>query len=124
MAELTSTQIEKLLNSPDFTLTSKASYEGRVLRLYCKQYENGAEANSSTIHWMVRAEGGVVNWYGTGPTTVMVGSTAVLDNYGRVSPSAVFPAGRNTYKSGSFTVNHKSNGTIDPLPMSISTAIY
>lgn len=124
MAELTSTQIEKLLNSPDFTLTSKASYEGRVLRLYCKQYENGAEANSSTIHWMVRAEGGVVNWYGTGPTTVMVGSTAVLNNYGRVSPSAVFPAGRNTYKSGSFTVNHKSDGTIDPLPMSISTAIY
>lgn len=124
MAELTSTQIEKLLNSPDFTLTSKASYEGRVLRLYCKQYENGAEANSSTIHWMVRAEGGVVNWYGTGPTTVMVGSTAVLDNYGRVSPSAVFPAGKNTYKSGSFTVNHKSDGTIDALPMSISTAIY
>jgi len=50
MAQLTQAQINNLVASPDFTLVSKASYEGRVFKLYCKQYENGAEANTSTIH--------------------------------------------------------------------------
>ena len=124
MAQLTQAQINNLLASPDFTLTSKASYEGRVFKLYCKQYENGAQANTSTIHWMTRSEGGVVKYYNTGPTTVGIGSTKVLDKYPRPGINNNFPSGKNTYTSGSFTVNHKDSGAIDALSVYITTAIY
>jgi len=124
MAQLTQAQINNLVASPDFTLVSKASYEGRVFKLYCKQYENGAEANTSTIHWMTRSEGGVVKYYNTGPTTVGIGSTKVLDRYPRPGINNNFPSGKNTYTSGSFTVKHKDSGAIDPLSVYITTAIY
>ena len=124
MAQLTQAQINNLLASPDFTLVSKASYEGRVFKLYCKQYENGAEANTSTIHWMTRSEGGVVKWYNTGPTTVGIGGVKVLNAYPRQGVNNNFPSGRNTYTSGSFIVNHKDSGAIDPLSVYITTAIY
>lgn len=124
MAELSQTYINEVLNTPDFTLKSKATYEGRVLKLYCKQYENGASANSSTIRWVARSEGGVVNWYNTGPTTIKIGSQTVINKLARPGLNWNFPTGRNSLKSGEFTVSHKADGSIDALAVSISTAIY
>ena len=121
---LTDAQVNTVINSYDFKLTSKATHEGRVFRLYCKQFENGAEKNTSTIHWVTRSEGGVVNWYNTGPTTVSIGGNKVLNKYPRPGINGKFPSGRNTYTSGSFTVNHKDSGAIDPLEVYITTAIY
>lgn len=117
-------RIEQIIAAPDFTLASKAEYQGRRLKLYCKQTEKSKQDATSLIEWVARSEGGSVNWYNTGPTTIKIGSEVVIDKLPRPGLNWNFPTGRNTTDSGSFEIKHKSDGSIDALDVSITTAIY
>lgn len=117
-------RIEQIIAAPDFTLSSKAEYQGRRLKLYCKQTEQSKQEKKSLIEWVARSEGGSVNWYNTGPTTIKIGSQTVINALPRPGLNWNFPTGRNSTSSGSFTVIHNEDGTINPLNVSIKTAIY
>ena len=104
-----------------FTLYSAGSYEGRKLRLYCTSTTSIAN-NTSTINWTLYSEGGSVNYYSVGPTTVTINGTQVYYNTRKEWSSQTFPASKGSV-SGSLTVAHNSDGK-KTISLSLSTAIY
>ena len=104
-----------------FTLNSKASYEGRKLRLYCTSTINIAD-NTSTINWTLYSEGGSSNYYSTGATTVTINGIQVYYKERVSYSSRVFPASKGSV-SGTLTVTHNSDGK-KAINVSLSTAIY
>jgi hypothetical protein len=103
-----------------FILTS-SSYGGRYLQLSCSQARNIA-TNKSTISWTLSSVGGSVNYYSTGPTTVIINGTQVYYKE-RVSYSKeVFPAAKGSV-SGTIVVDHETLGE-KSIAVSLSTAIY
>ena len=103
-----------------FTLTS-SSYGGRYLQLSCSQTRDIA-TNKSTISWTLSSIGGSVNYYSTGPTTVIINGTQVYYKE-RVSYSKeVFPAKKGSV-SGTIVVDHEPLGN-KSISVSLSTAIY
>lgn len=103
-----------------FILTS-SSYGGRYLQLSCSQARNIA-TNKSTISWTLSSVGGSVNYYSTGPTTVIINGTQVYYKE-RVSYSKeVFPAAKGSV-SGTIVVDHETLGD-KSIAVSLSTAIY
>lgn len=105
------------------TITLKSSsYDGRYMQLVCEQTSNGSAKNSSTIKWTLSTVGGSVNYYSTGPTTVVINGTTVYSNSRVAWSSGSFPASKGS-KSGEITVSHANDGT-KKIKVSFSTAIY
>lgn len=103
-----------------FTLTS-GSYEGRYLQLSCSQSIDIA-TNKSTISWTLSSIGGSVNYYSTGPTTVMINGVQVYYQKRLEWDTETFPAAKGS-KSGTIVVDHNSDGS-KQIAVSLSTAIY
>lgn len=105
----------------EFTLSSN-KYDGRYMKLVCKQTSNGSAANTSTIKWTLSTVGGSAKYYTTGPTKVIINGSTVYSK-SRVDWSAEsFPASVGSV-SGELTVSHTSTGT-KSIDVSFSTAIY
>ena len=92
------------------TLTLKSDgYGGRILRLYCTQTKDISN-NKSKISWTLYSEGGSVNYYSTGPTTVKINGTQVYYKERADWTTYEFPAAKGSV-SGSIYVSHNSNGS-------------
>ena len=122
----TDSEKNAILQSPDFTLTSKAEYEGRRLKLYCKQVEKGGINNYSEIHWALKVEGGVVKYYAAGPTTITFADAkgSCNEKWSRTGVADVFPSSRNRVAYGCVRLDHNEDGTAPEMTISLSTAIY
>lgn len=103
------------------SITSSSTYAGRTMTLSCTQTTNGSSANTSTIKWTLTSAGGA-NYYETGPTTIVI---AGAQRYykARTSWNGGFPASPGSVE-GTFTLAHKQDGSIDPIDLSLSTAVY
>lgn len=106
-------------------MNAASSYSPRTMSVSCSQTTNGSSANTSTISWTLSTQGSSssASLFDTGPTSLDI---AGVNRYWkeRVSWSAnVFPAKVGSV-SGSFTLSHKDDGSIDPITVSLSTAIY
>lgn len=129
---LSDSEKSAVLNSPDFVLTSAAEYQGRVLKLYCKQVEHSGATNEnySELHWAIKVEGGVVNWYAAGPTTITFKedvSTNALSwskKWNRQGAKKIFPSCKNFVEYGCLKYSHHDSGTATQLKVSFETAIY
>lgn len=126
---LTDAEKTAILTSPDFILTSKAEYEGRVLKLYCKQIESDGIKNYSDIHWALKVEGGVVRYYAAGPTTITfkedkTSGTSCNKKWSRTGVADVFPSSKNRVEYGCARLDHNADGSATPLKISLETAIY
>ena len=97
------------------------SYDGRYLQVICSQNPNPS-ANTSTISWTLRAVGGSVNYYTTGPTALVINGNTVYSKERTKWESETFPAAKGSV-SGSFIVNHNADGSLT-IPVTLSTAIY
>lgn len=109
------------------TYTSEKIYttngDARYMQVTCKQTKGTSSENKSTISWTITTAGSEGTSYSTGPTTLKIGGTQRYYK-GRVEwGSMTFPATAGS-TSGSFTVSHKSDGTIDPIKVELTTAIY
>lgn len=109
------------------TFTSGKIYDTstgeRYMYVTCEQVTNGSTANTSTIKWVLRVEGDTDTSYTTGPTTLTIAGKQVYYKAQTTWDKHVFPAKAGT-TSGSFTLNHKTDGSIDPITVVLSTAIY
>ena len=108
-----------------FSMNAASSYGPRTMTVSCSQTRNGSSANTSTINWTLSTQGSnsSASLFDTGPTSLDI---AGANRYWkeRVSWSSyAFPAAAGSV-SGSFTLSHKNDGTIDPINVSLSTAIY
>lgn len=108
-----------------FSMNAASSYSPRTMSVSCSQTTNGSSANTSTISWTLSTQGSSssASLFDTGPTSLDI---AGVNRYWkeRVTWSAnVFPAKVGSV-SGSFTLSHKDDGSIDPITVSLSTAIY
>ena len=108
-----------------FSMNAASSYGPRTMTVTCSQTTNGSSANTSTINWTLSTQGSnsSASLFDTGPTSLDI---AGVNRYWkeRVTWSAnKFPAAAGS-TSGSFTLSHKDDGTIDPITVSLSTAIY
>ena len=97
------------------------SYDGRYMRLTCKQTKNVA-SNTSTVAWELEVLGGESNYYTTGPTTVVIGGETVYYKAKTTWDTKEFPAAKGSV-SGKTTVKHDSNGDAS-VTVSIKTNIY
>jgi hypothetical protein len=100
-----------------FSLTF-SGIEGRYLMLECTQSKDIA-GNQSAISWTLTSAGGAVNYYGTGPTSVVINGKEV---YSKSRVSSSFPAVKGSI-SGTTTIYHDSLGNAE-ITCSISSAIY
>lgn len=109
------------------TFTSDKIYDtstgDRYMYVTCEQVTNGSTANTSTIKWVLRVEGGSSTSYTTGPTTLTIAGKEVYYKAQTTWNQHIFPAKAGT-TSGSFTLNHKTDGSIDDISVVLSTAIY
>ena len=95
----------------------------RCMYVTCEQVTNGSAANTSTIKWVLHVEGGSSTSYTTGPTTLTIAGKQVYYKAQTVWSAHVFPAKAGT-TSGSFTLNHNTDGSISDIEVVLSTAIY
>lgn len=107
--------------------TSEKIYDseghGRYMQVTGTQTTNGSSANTSTINWTLTVAGNASSNYDTGATYLWI---AGVERYykARTSWSSnVFPAKAGSV-SGSFTLSHKDDGTIDPIEVKFKTAIF
>lgn len=109
------------------TFTSEKIYDtstgNRYMYVTCEQVTNGSTANTSTIKWVLRVEGDSGKSYTTGPTTLTIAGKQVYYKAQTTWNQHIFPAKTGT-TSGSFTLNHKTDGSIDDISVVLSTAIY
>ena len=103
-----------------FTLNS-FSYDGRGMYLTCTQIQDVVN-NKSTVNWTLTVYGGSVNYYSTGPTTVMIGGVQVYYAPRTSYTTKKFPAAKGSV-SGTLEVEHNTDGS-KSLVCSITTAIY
>lgn len=103
------------------TLNS-SSYDGRYMRLVCKQISNGGALNTSTIKWTLETIGGNSNYYTTGATTVIINGATVYSKERTAWNTESFPASKGSV-SGEIVVSHNSDGSKE-INVSFSTAIY
>jgi hypothetical protein len=92
-----------------YVLTS-SSYDGRYLQVICSQNPNPS-ANTSTISWTLRSVGGSVNYYTTGPTTLVINGNTVYSKERTKWESETFPAAKGSV-SGSLVVSHGDDGSL------------
>ncbi len=104
------------------TLISSSTYDGRTMKLTCTQTTNGSSANTSTINWTLTASGGQ-HKYDTGPTTVEIAGVQRYYKARTSWSSGQFPAAPGSV-NGEFTLSHKQDGSIDPIELSLATAIF
>lgn len=104
-----------------FSMNSAKRYEGRKLRVKCTQTKNIA-GNYSTISWTLYSEGGEVDWYSTGPTTLKINGTTVYSKSRVDWSSKSFPAAKGS-KSGTLKVYHNNDGS-KSISVKLTTAIY
>lgn len=108
------------------TYTSEKIYSTqgpRYMQVTGSQTTNGSVANTSTINWTLTTAGDGTSCYSTGPTYLWI---AGVERYykARVEWNALkFPA-RAGSTSGSFTLAHNEDGSIDPIVVKFKSAIY
>jgi hypothetical protein len=100
-----------------FTIQT-SSYDGRYLKLTCRQEQN-IQDNQSTIYWTLESIGGSVNYYATGPTKVWINGELVFT---RARLSNDFPALKGS-KSGYTFVSHNADGK-KTISITLQTGIY
>lgn len=103
------------------TNSGKGTYQGRYLRLTCKQTTDVA-TNRSTIAWTLESLGGESNYYGTGPTTVTINGVQVYYKARVPWEDKIFPAAKGSV-SGTTTVDHTSDGS-KTIEVSVATAVW
>ena len=97
------------------------SYEGRYLQLSWTQTKDVAN-NKSTIKWTLSSIGGTEVYYSTGATTVKINGSQVYYKDRMDWSTYAFPAAKGSV-SGTFTINHASDGT-GSIKVELSTAIW
>lgn len=109
----------------NFSMNAASSYGPRTMSVSCSQTTNGSSANTSTINWTLSTQGtsSDATLFDTGPTSLDI---AGVNRYWKervLWSSYAFPAAVGSV-SGSFTLSHKDDGSIDPITVSLSTAIF
>lgn len=108
-----------------FSMNAASSYGPRTMTVSCSQTRNGSSANTSTINWTLSTQGSnsSASLFDTGPTSLDIAGANRYWKERVAWSSYAFPAAAGSV-SGSFTLSHKNDGTIDPINVSLSTAIY
>lgn len=109
----------------NFSMNAASSYGPRTMSVSCSQTTNGSSANTSTINWTLSTQGSnsSASLFDTGPTSLDIAGANRYWKERVAWSSNAFPAKAGSV-SGSFTLSHKDNGSIDPITVSLSTAIY
>lgn len=98
------------------------TYDGRYLQLDCEQTNADTSTNTSTIKWTLSSVGGNVNYYSTGPTTVIINGTTVYSSSRVDWTTYKFPAKKGSI-SGTMSVSHTNDGS-KTISVSVSTVVY
>ena len=93
-----------------------STYDGRGLQLSWTATQSVAN-NTSTVSWTLKAFGGNVSWYSTGPITLKINGTTVYSTTDRIDMYTSWS------KSGTITIAHNNDGT-KSFAVSIQTAVY
>ena len=96
---------------------------GRRMYVTCSQTKGSSSENKSTVNWTLTATGGTSNYYDTGPTTLNIAGVQRYYQPRKVWSTYEFPAKAGSV-SGSFSIGHKTDGSIDGIAVALSTAIY
>lgn len=96
---------------------------GRRMYVTCSQTKGSSSENKSTVNWTLVSTGGTSNYYDTGPTTLNIAGVQRYYQPRKAWSSHEFPAKAGSV-SGSFSIGHKTDGSIDGIGVALSTAIY
>ena len=109
----------------NFSMNAASSYGPRTMSVSCSQTTNGSSANTSTINWTLSTQGTSSDalFFDTGPTSLDIAGANRYWKERVLWSSHAFPAAVGSV-SGSFTLSHKDDGSIDPITVSLSTAIF
>ena len=109
----------------NFSMNAASSYGPRTMSVSCSQTTNGSSANTSTINWTLSTQGtsSDASLFDTGPTSLDIAGANRYWKERVLWSSYAFPAAVGSV-SGSFTLSHKDDGSIDPITVSLSTAIF
>lgn len=100
-----------------------SSYGGRYLKLTVVEESTSIPNNTSTVKWTLESIGGSANYYTIYNCSVVVNGQTVY-NPGTVQwSSQTFPAAKGS-KSGTITVNHKSDGSADPISFTLHGKVF
>ena len=109
----------------NFSMNAASSYGPRTMSVSCSQTTNGSSANTSTISWTLSTQGSNsdASLFDTGPTSLDIAGANRYWKERVAWSSYAFPAAEGSV-SGSFTLSHKDDGSIDPIAVSLTTAIF
>lgn len=109
----------------NFSMNAASSYGPRTMTVSCSQTTNGSSANTSTISWTLKTQGSNsdASLFDTGPTSLDIAGANRYWKERVAWSSYAFPAAEGSV-SGSFTLSHKDDGSIDPINVSLTTAIF
>lgn len=107
--------------------TSESIYDsignGRRMYVTCSQTKGTSSENKSTVSWTLTTTGGGSTYYDTGPTTLNIAGAQRYYKARTAWSSFAFPAKAGS-TSGSFTVNHNTDGSVGGIAVELKTAIY
>lgn len=100
-----------------------SSYQGRYLKLTVVEESYSIANNTSTVRWTLESIGGEVNYYSIYNWGVVVGGQTIYPTQTTEWSTKSFPAARGS-RTGTITVNHKSDGTADPVSFTLRGRVY
>lgn len=100
-----------------------SSYDGRYLKLTVTEESYSIANNTSTVRWKLESIGGSVNYYTIYNWGVWVNGQQIYGTQTTNWNSYNFPAATGS-TTGTITVNHKSDGSADPVGFELKGCVY
>ena len=100
-----------------------SSYEGRYLKLTVTEESYSIANNTSTVRWKLESIGGSVNYYTIYNWGVWVNGQQIYGTQTTNWNTYNFPAATGS-TTGTITVNHKSDGSADPVGFELKGSVY
>ena len=111
------------LDIQKFASVQTTKYEGRYLKLTVTETATSIENNTSTITWLFESIGGESAYYTIYNWSVKVAGQQIYETTTTNWSSEKFPAKKGS-KSGTLTINHKADGTADPVSFTLTGKVY
>ena len=100
-----------------------SSYDGRYLKLTVTEESYSIANNTSTVRWKLESIGGSVSYYTIYNWGVWVNGQQIYGTQTTNWNSYNFPAATGS-TTGTITVNHKSDGSADPIGFELKGCVY
>lgn len=111
------------LDIQKFASVQTDRYEGRYLKLTVTETATSIENNTSTITWLFESIGGSSPYYTIYNWSVNVAGQQIYEKTTTTWGSEKFPAKKGS-KTGTLTINHKADGTADPVSFTLTGKVY